>query len=113
HSLLGYADAQKDCCKKCDIGKRGSKLHASTKICQSTMPPKICMKFPGGHCIDEEKEVQTEKTKGLHDEEALTVSSRVVSIKLMLTVAQGNISKPTTQISNSFPEKSSIQYSLE
>ncbi|KAG5568007.1 hypothetical protein H5410_064977 [Solanum commersonii] len=80
------------------------------------------------YSLEYEKEVQTGKTKSLHVEEALilssggkkygcplkkTVSSRLVSTKFMLTVTQGNPSKPRMQILNSFPEKSTIQDSLE
>ncbi|MCD7471850.1 hypothetical protein HAX54_012591 [Datura stramonium] len=122
-------------CRECDIGKgvmsssrgleneysEGSKLHASAKICQSSMQPKKHSKFPGGHCINWEKEVQTGKTRYLPVEEALGLSSgikkytgfsRVVSTKSMATVTQGNFSKPRAQISNSFPEKSTVQRSL-
>ncbi|KAL3343113.1 hypothetical protein AABB24_026930 [Solanum stoloniferum] len=129
------------CCEECHIGKRvissscglendnceGSRLHALEKICRSTVQPKKHSTFPGRHYINWEKEVQTGKTRYLPVEEALglssgikkygsplinTGSSRVVSTKSMATVTRGNFSKPRAQISNSFPEKSTVQRSL-
>ncbi|KAH0658843.1 hypothetical protein KY285_027389 [Solanum tuberosum] len=61
------------CYEECDIGKgimssssglenvhyEGSKLHPCEKICQSTVQPKKHSKFPDGHRINWEKEVQT------------------------------------------------------
>ncbi|XP_059303699.1 uncharacterized protein LOC132055751 isoform X1 [Lycium ferocissimum] len=129
------------CCEDCDNGKgvmssshgleneysEGSKLHASAKICQSTVQPKKRTTFPGGHSINWEKEVQTGKTRYLPVEEALglssgvkkygcplkiTGSSRVVKTKSMAAITRGNFNMPRAQISNSIPEKSTVQRSL-
>ncbi|KAH0724758.1 hypothetical protein KY284_000623 [Solanum tuberosum] len=103
------------------------RLPFSENICQSTVQPKKHRKFPSGHRINLEKEVRTGKMIYLRVEEALglsssikkygsswtnTVSSRVVSTKSMATVARGNFSKPRAQISNSFCEKSKVQWPL-
>ncbi|KAK4727193.1 hypothetical protein R3W88_032110 [Solanum pinnatisectum] len=75
-------------CEECDIRKgvifslcglenecfKESKLHASTKICQSTVQPKKHNKFPRRQLINWEKEVRTGKTRYLLVEEALHVS---------------------------------------
>uniref|UniRef100_M1DBF9 Zinc ion binding protein n=1 Tax=Solanum tuberosum TaxID=4113 RepID=M1DBF9_SOLTU len=90
---MGYwEDAPVDwCCEECDIRKgvifspRGlenerfkeSKLHASTKICQSIVQPKKHNKFPRRQHINWEKEVRTGKTRYLPVEEALGLSSRI------------------------------------
>ncbi|XP_016563342.1 uncharacterized protein LOC107862324 isoform X2 [Capsicum annuum] len=131
YCILGYReDAQEDwCCEECDKGKgvmsssrgleneySGSKLHASAKVFQNCVPPKKRDRFPGGHSINWEKEVQTGKTRYLPVEEALglssgtkwmktTSSSRVVPTKSMETMTRGNFSKP------SFPEKCPVQRS--
>uniref|UniRef100_M1BE89 PHD-finger family protein n=1 Tax=Solanum tuberosum TaxID=4113 RepID=M1BE89_SOLTU len=77
------------CCEKCDIRKgvmfspRGienenfkrSKLHASTKICQSIVQPKKHSKFPRRQHINWEKEVHTGKMRYLPVEEALNLSA--------------------------------------
>ncbi|KAG5629539.1 hypothetical protein H5410_001256, partial [Solanum commersonii] len=109
------------------VNYEGPKLPFSKNICQSTVQPKKHRKFPGGHCINSEKEVWTGKMIYLHVEEALglsssfkkygspwtnTVSSRVLSTKSMVTVARGIFSKPRAQISNSFCEKSKVQCPL-
>ncbi|XP_009595024.1 PHD finger-containing protein 1 isoform X1 [Nicotiana tomentosiformis] len=143
YCVLAYSeDAPKDwCCEECDIGKKkassspgpenklseGSKLHATAKIGHSTVRPKKPKKFPSGHCINWEKEVQTGKTRYLSVEEALGLSSGVtkygsllkitgslgpVSAKSMATVGGRNFNKPRAQIPNSFPEKSTVQRSL-
>ncbi|XP_027773929.1 uncharacterized protein LOC114077679 isoform X2 [Solanum pennellii] len=118
-----YVDAPVDwCCEECDIENgemsssrglknlpyEGSKLHASEKICQSTVQPKKHSKFPGEHHINWEKEVRTGKMRYLHVEEALdlssnikkyesplinTVSSRAVLTEFMATMTQGIFSK--------------------
>ncbi|KAG5629980.1 hypothetical protein H5410_001697 [Solanum commersonii] len=99
HSVLGYADAQKDCCcQKCDIGKR----------IQVTCLYKDLSEY---YATKEMYEISGGKKYGCLLKKI--VSSRVVSTKFMLTVTQGNLSKPRTQILNHFPEKSTIQYSLE
>ncbi|KAG5618468.1 hypothetical protein H5410_018292 [Solanum commersonii] len=76
YCVLGYfVAAPVDwCCDICDTGKRvissyseGSKLHASAKICQTTLPPKYRIKFPSGH----------RKTRYLPVEEALSLSSDI------------------------------------
>lgn len=105
----------------------GSKIHASAKISQSTLPLKKRMRYPCWHCINWEKEVYTGKTNYIPVEEALSLSSsikkygcqrkeivfsRVVSTKSMATKTRGNLRKTTTQISNSFPEKRTVEYSL-
>ncbi|KAG5610572.1 hypothetical protein H5410_021853 [Solanum commersonii] len=71
--VLGYwEDALVDwCCEECDICKGGSKLHASTKICLSTVQPKKHSKFPQRQHINWEKEVRTGKMRYLPMEEAL------------------------------------------
>ncbi|KAG5610578.1 hypothetical protein H5410_021859 [Solanum commersonii] len=56
---------------------KGSKLHASTKICQSTLQPKKHSKFPRRQHINWEKEVRTGKTRYLPVEEELGLSSRI------------------------------------
>ncbi|KAH0679002.1 hypothetical protein KY284_020087 [Solanum tuberosum] len=56
---------------------KGSKLHASTKICQSTVQPKKHSKFPQRQHINWEKEVRTGKMRYLPIEEALGMSSRI------------------------------------
>ncbi|KAH0724759.1 hypothetical protein KY284_000624 [Solanum tuberosum] len=137
-----YVNAPVDwCCEECDIGKEimfslsglenvhyeGPRLPASKKIYQSTVHPKKYSKFSCRHRINWEKEVRTRKMRYLHVEEALsltssinkygspqinTVSSRVVSIKSMATVARRIFTKPRAQISNSFREKSKVQWPL-
>jgi len=78
-------------CEECDIRKgvmfsphglenerfKGSKLHASAKICQSTVQPNKHSKFPRRQYINWEKEVRTGKTRYLPVEEALGMSSRI------------------------------------
>ncbi|CAN4086260.1 unnamed protein product [Withania somnifera] len=106
---------------------KGSKLHASAMICRSAVQPKKHSKFPGGHCSNWEKEVQTGKTRYLPVEEALglssgikkygssvknTGSSRVVPTKSMETMTRMNFFKPRAHISKSFPERSTMQWSL-
>ncbi|KAG5570509.1 hypothetical protein H5410_060275, partial [Solanum commersonii] len=112
YCVLGYWEAAPVdwCCEECDILKgvmfslhglknecfKESKLHASTKICQSIVQLKKHSKFPRRQHINWEKEVRTGKTRYLPVEEALglsscikkygsplinTVSSRVVSTK--------------------------------
>ena len=99
-----YEDAPGDwCCEECHIGKgvanehsENSKLHTFAQICLSTVQWKKLSKFPGGQCINWEKEVKTGKTRYLPVNEALellsgtekyesplinTVSSRVVATK--------------------------------
>ncbi|KAK6787149.1 hypothetical protein RDI58_015674 [Solanum bulbocastanum] len=87
YCMLGYCvDAPVDwCCEECDIRKgimssssglenvhyEGSKLHVFEKICQSTVQPNKHSKFPRGHRINWEKEVQIEKMRYLPVEEAL------------------------------------------
>ncbi|PHT78088.1 hypothetical protein T459_16140 [Capsicum annuum] len=137
YCVLAYYDAApRDwCCDDCEKGKgvlslsrrlenrysHGSKLHAPAKIFLSTVPPKKLGKFPGGHCINWEKEVTTGKTRYIPVEESLgllsgieksTSSSRVVSTKSMETITQGNFGKYQAQCSRSFPEKSTAQWSL-
>ncbi|KAG5630377.1 hypothetical protein H5410_002094 [Solanum commersonii] len=107
------------CSEKCEMA-RESKLHASTKISQCIVQPKKHGKFLGGHCLNWEKEVQIGKTRYLHVEEVLglssgikrygypqinIVSSSVVSTKSMAIVTLWNFSKSRAQISNYFPKK--------
>ncbi|WMV07645.1 hypothetical protein MTR67_001030 [Solanum verrucosum] len=93
YCMMGYyVDAPVDwCCEECDIGKgimfsssgvenvhyERPRLPASEKICQSTVQPKKHSKFPGGHRINWKKEVRTGKTRYLHVEEALGLSSSI------------------------------------
>ncbi|KAK4718908.1 hypothetical protein R3W88_017246 [Solanum pinnatisectum] len=93
YCVVGYwEDAPVDwCCEECDIRKgvmfspcglenerfKGSKSHASTKICQSTVQPKKYSKFPRRQHINWEKEVRTGKIRYLPVEEALGLSSRI------------------------------------
>ncbi|KAK4735515.1 hypothetical protein R3W88_009776 [Solanum pinnatisectum] len=103
-------------------------LHAFAKICQTTLPSKYSIKFPSGYGNNWEKEVESGKTRYLHVEEALSlslgikkyecprkkiVSSRVLSTKSKTIETRGNLSKPRTQISDAFPEKRTVQRSLE
>lgn len=142
--MLAYSEnAPNDwCCEECDIDKEkkvysspgpenklseGSKVHTAAKIGHSTELPKKPRKFPSGHCINWEKEVQTGKTRYLSVEEALGLSSGIktygsllkitgssgpVSAKSMATLSGRNFNKPRAQIPNSFPEKSTVQRSL-
>ncbi|KAG5570510.1 hypothetical protein H5410_060276 [Solanum commersonii] len=88
YCILGYWEAAPVdwCCEECDIrkgvmfsprGLKESKLHESTKNCQSTVQPKKHSKFPRRQHINWEKEVRTGKTRYLPIEEALVLSSRI------------------------------------
>lgn len=79
------------CCEECDIRKgvmfsphgienkrfKGSKLPASTRICQSIVQPKKHSKFPLRQHINWKKEVRTGKTRYLPVEEALDLSAGI------------------------------------
>ncbi|KAG5629542.1 hypothetical protein H5410_001259 [Solanum commersonii] len=120
YCMMGYyVDAPVDWCREeCDIGKG---------IIFSSSGLENVHYERHRHRINWKKEVQTEKMRYLHVEEALglsssikkyesprinAVSSKVVSTKSMATMVRGIFSKPRVQISNSFREKSVVQRPL-
>ncbi|KAL3374862.1 hypothetical protein AABB24_006381 [Solanum stoloniferum] len=117
-----YKDAPDNwCCEKCVKKQKneiseGSEIHVSTSICQSTLPPEKRSKFLSEREINWKTEEQIRKTKYLPVEEAIDLlnsgSSRVMSTKSKTTETRGNLSKPRTQISDVFPKKRTLQYSL-
>ncbi|KAK4362293.1 hypothetical protein RND71_017534 [Anisodus tanguticus] len=123
YCMLGYCeDVPEDwCCEECDIVSssrglaneysKGSKLHASAKFCQSTVQPKKLTTFPGGHCINWEKEVQTGKTRYLPVEEALGLSSGFKKYGSPLKIS-GSSRVVKTKSMATFPEKSTVQRSI-